>query len=169
MVGLVAKHGPSAGMPIKKASTMTASHECLVEPFVACQCDGSHEHLRMDGESENLKACQVWTWDEANRVVAGIVALKRHLTQESYPVRRKLRSDSGENSEALRKRPRSWTGDSSGSSHVPNVSGKPTGVHGIHWTSYAKVDRLRKRHRRNIPSEDQMLYHKEAAKADRRT
>ena len=83
MAGLKAQYGPNKGMSIKKASTMTASHEILLEPFVKLQCRGNHAHLQMHGEGQNLAACQVWTWDEANHVASGIHRLKK--TQLSYP------------------------------------------------------------------------------------
>ena len=83
IAGLKAQFGPNKGMSIKKASTMTASHEILLEPFVKLQCRGNHGHLRMDGEGQTLSACQVWTWDEANHVASGIHRLKK--VQLSYP------------------------------------------------------------------------------------
>ena len=62
---------------------MTASREILLEPFVKLQCRGNHAHLQMHGEGQNLSACQVWTWDEANHVASGIHRLKK--TQVKNP------------------------------------------------------------------------------------
>ena len=62
---------------------MTASSETLLEPFEELQCRGNHAHLQMHGESQNLSACQVWTWDTANRVACGIHRLKK--VQLAYP------------------------------------------------------------------------------------
>ena len=83
VAGLKAQYGPHEGIFIKKASTMTASNKILREPFEEFQCRGNHAHLPMHGESQNLSACQVWTWDEANRVAYGIHRPKK--VQLAYP------------------------------------------------------------------------------------
>ena len=83
MAGLKAQCGPHKGVSIKKASTMTASSKILLEPFENLQCRSSHAHLQLHGEGQNLFACQVWTWDEANRVAYGIHRLKK--AQLAYP------------------------------------------------------------------------------------
>ena len=77
MAGLKAQYGPHKGVSIKKASTMTASGKILLEPFENLQCRSNHAHLQMHGEGRNLSACQVWTWDEANRVAYGVHQLKK--------------------------------------------------------------------------------------------
>ena len=83
MAGLKAQYGPHKGAFIKKASTMTASKKMLLERFEDFQCRGNHAHLQMHGEGQNLSACQVWTWDEANRVAYGIRRFKK--VQLAYP------------------------------------------------------------------------------------
>ena len=83
MAGLKAQYGPQMGTFIKKASTMTASSQILLEPFEDLQCRGNHAHLQMHGEGQNPSACQVRTWDEANRVAYGIHRLKK--VQLAYP------------------------------------------------------------------------------------
>ena len=83
MAGLKAQFGPHKGTHIKKASTMTSSSEILLEPFKELQCRSNHAHLQMHGEGRNLSACQVWTWDEANRVAHGIHRLKK--VEKAYP------------------------------------------------------------------------------------
>ena len=83
MAGLKAQFGPHKGTHIKKASTMTSSSEILLEPFKDLQCRSNHAHLQMHGEGRNLSACQVWTWDEANRVAFGIHRLKK--VEKAYP------------------------------------------------------------------------------------
>ena len=62
---------------------MIASNKILLEPFEELQCRGNHAHLQIHGEGQNLSACQVWTWDEANRVAYGIHRLKK--VQLAYP------------------------------------------------------------------------------------
>ena len=88
MAGLKAQSGPYKGMYIRKSSTMTASNPILISHFVHLQCSGKHAHLQMKGQAENLSACQVWTWDEANRVVSGISDLKRELKSSAghFPI-----------------------------------------------------------------------------------
>ena len=62
---------------------MTASNKILLAPFEELQRRGSHAHLQMHGEGQNLSACQVWTWDEANRVAYGIHRSRK--VQLRYP------------------------------------------------------------------------------------
>ena len=84
MAGPKAQYGPHEGtFIIKKASTMTASGKILLEPFEDLQCRGNHAHLQMHCEGQNLSACRVWTWDEANRVAYGIHRLSK--VQLAYP------------------------------------------------------------------------------------
>ena len=83
MAGLKAQYGPHKGVSVKKASTMTASSKILLEPFENLQRRSKHAHLQMHGEGRNLSACQVWTWDEANRVAHGIHRFKK--VQLAYP------------------------------------------------------------------------------------
>ena len=59
---------------------MAASKKILLEPFEELQCRGNHAHLQMHGEGQNLSACQVWTWDEANR---DAYSIRLTLIQES--------------------------------------------------------------------------------------
>ena len=77
MAGLKAQYGPHKGTFIKKASTMVASNKLLLEPFEKLQCRGNRAHPQMHGEGQNLSACQVWTWGEANRVAYGIHRFKK--------------------------------------------------------------------------------------------
>ena len=84
MAGLKAQYGPHKVVSVKKASTMTASSNILLEPFEDLQCRSNHAHLQMHGDGQNLSACQVWTWDEANRVAYGIHRLKK--VQLAYPL-----------------------------------------------------------------------------------
>ena len=71
----------------RKLPPMTASSKILLEPFENLQCRSNHAHLQMHGEGQNLSACQVWTWDEANRVAYGIHRLKKvHLAYPSVNV-----------------------------------------------------------------------------------
>ena len=83
MAGLKAQYGPHKGVSVKKASTMTASSRILLELVGDLQCRGNHAHLQMHGEGQNLSACQIWTWDEANRVAFGIHQFKK--VQLAYP------------------------------------------------------------------------------------
>ena len=88
MAGLKAQFGHGKGTFIKNASTMTSSSKILLEHFEDLQCRGNHAHLQMHGEGQNLSACQVWTWDEANRVAYGIHRLKKvQLAHPSANVR----------------------------------------------------------------------------------
>ena len=68
---------------------MTASDPALVKHFTPLQCTNRHQHLQMKGDPENLSACQIWTWEEANCVVSGISALRKKMESpsSSFPVR----------------------------------------------------------------------------------
>ena len=62
---------------------MIASSKILLKPCENLQCRSNHAHLQMHAEGQNLSACQVWTWDEANCVAYGIHRLKK--VQLAYP------------------------------------------------------------------------------------
>ena len=68
--------GPNKGLYMKKPSTMTVSCAELGKPFTGLICDGRHEHLEGDGHPTELAEAQVWTWDEATRVMDGVTELK---------------------------------------------------------------------------------------------
>ena len=57
---------------MRKRSCLTASCQELVYPFRNCRCTGRHEHASTTGQGKSLHQAQVWTWDEAQRVVEGI-------------------------------------------------------------------------------------------------
>ena len=74
--GLKVVSGPNKGLYMKKPSTMTVSCAELGKPFTGLICDGRHEHLEGDGHPTELAEAQVWTWDEATRVMDGVTELK---------------------------------------------------------------------------------------------
>ena len=88
--GLKVEQGQYKGMVIKKASTMTASDPELLEPFRDLRCSDAHrakkEHLCMDGHSKELRAAQLWTWQEADRICHGISELLAAQRKQSFPV-----------------------------------------------------------------------------------
>ncbi len=84
--GLKVLNGKFKGLFLKKPSTMTASDPELVKPFQDLRCKQKHEHLSGDGHPKELSEAQVWTWEEANRIIAGIINLRKKLRSKSYPV-----------------------------------------------------------------------------------
>lgn len=77
MCGLKVLTGQYKGMHIKKPSMITASSPELILPFKGHVCKGKHEHLLMEGHRKELKAAEVWTWNEAQKVVYGIEQLMK--------------------------------------------------------------------------------------------
>jgi hypothetical protein len=71
-------------LPAKKASRWVASHPLLIQGFEGRVCNNRHQHASL--LNDRAKACQVWTWEEAQLLISGICALKRHLEkQHAYP------------------------------------------------------------------------------------
>ena len=84
MCGLKIKSGPHKGLFMKKPSTMTASHNTLVQPFRHLICNHLPEqHLPGIGNAKQLSEAQVWTHIEAERIVDGIVNLRRSMQLKS--------------------------------------------------------------------------------------
>ena len=92
--GLRVPSGPNRGLFIKKPSTMTASHQALLAPFRNLTCTNQHSHISnaqpgLEPSKLVIKDAQVWTWDEANRVVEGILMLRRAIAatpDKAYPI-----------------------------------------------------------------------------------
>ena len=78
--GLKVLYGPHRGKHLKKPSTMTASHPTLLHRFINMKCTGRHEHLALDGVPRETQDAQLWTWDEAQRIVEGIMALMTQMS-----------------------------------------------------------------------------------------
>ena len=73
--GLVSANG---GI-IKKPTELVSNSEELLAPFIGLTCNHDHVHAELAG-SAMTRAAQVWTWDMSQRIVSGIIALKRkHL------------------------------------------------------------------------------------------
>jgi hypothetical protein len=63
---------------IKKPTSITASDPELLKPFLNLRCKGRHQHLdTKQASSALLSKAQVWTWDEADRMIYGSTLLKR--------------------------------------------------------------------------------------------
>ena len=78
--GLKVLSGRFKGWPMKKPSTMTGNHPLLLKPFEGLRCKHSPgEHLSGDGHSRELRDAQIWTWREANLIIAGIMDLRKWL------------------------------------------------------------------------------------------
>ena len=77
-VGLKTKEG----LPAMKPTVLVSNSEILLEPFQNLRCNRKHEHGHLVGG--RAAAAQVWTWDLANRLVEGIVRLKRHLAKQCF-------------------------------------------------------------------------------------
>ena len=94
--GLKVLNGPNRGLFIKKPSTMTASHPALLAPFTGLLCNNQHRHVSdvppgMETSKLAIKDAQVWTWEEANRVVEGILMLRRAVAmkpEKAFPINR---------------------------------------------------------------------------------
>ena len=92
--GLKVLSGANKGLHIKKPSTMTASHPALLAPFRGLLCTNQHRHASdappgMEASRLAIKDSQVWTWEEANRVVEGICMLRRAVSvrpERAYPI-----------------------------------------------------------------------------------
>ena len=86
--GLKVVTGRHAGLYIKKPSSMTASHPTLLVPFRNLKCKEDHEHLSGMSHSSELAKAQVWTWQEAKRVIDGITLLRQVVgkTYVAYPI-----------------------------------------------------------------------------------
>ena len=76
-VGLRTKEGLLAMKP----TVLVSNSEILLEPFRNLRCTGNHEHGHLIGG--RAAAAQVWTWELANRLVEGVIRLKRHLRKIS--------------------------------------------------------------------------------------
>ena len=78
--GLKVLAGKWKGKFIKKPSSMTASDLNLIEPFRGCVCKhSSDQHLQDIGHSAEHSAAQLWTWNEAERIVKGILNLRKAI------------------------------------------------------------------------------------------
>ena len=89
MFDLKVETGPHTGLYIKKPSSVTVSCQELGDPFRNLRCPGRHNHLQGLGHGKEHSDAQLWTWDEASRVVDGITAVcRRHNTgvSKSYPI-----------------------------------------------------------------------------------
>ena len=79
-------------MPIKKPSTMTANCTLLLRPFLIKKCKHLPDmHLPGDGHPRELREAQIWTWQEANLIISGIMATRKwHKTNimrdRAFPV-----------------------------------------------------------------------------------
>ena len=76
-------------LPAKKPTMVAASDEELLKPFENLRCDGSHLHSQT-WSGGGLSQLQEWTWNFAERIVTGTIALKqkrrKHLKSlEGYP------------------------------------------------------------------------------------
>jgi hypothetical protein len=73
-------------LPARKRSGLTANSLFLIAPFAGKRCVGENqceEHANTEGGKSS--SLQVWTWDESERFVSGICALKKHFdNQQSY-------------------------------------------------------------------------------------
>ena len=91
-VGLKVQSGRFKGMPIKKPSTMTANCTLLLRPFLTKKCKHLPDmHLPGDGHPRELREAQIWTWQEANLIISGIMATRKwHKTNimrdRAFPV-----------------------------------------------------------------------------------
>ena len=72
------------GLPAMKPTVLVSNSEILLEPFQNLRCKGNHVHGHLVGG--RAAAAQVWTWDFANRLVEGVIRLKRHLNKVWYEV-----------------------------------------------------------------------------------
>ena len=54
MYGLVAVHGPNAGMPIQKPWRVACSPNSSLPTLLCKRCDGSHDHTRCEGQNTLL-------------------------------------------------------------------------------------------------------------------
>ena len=54
MYGLVAAHGPHAGMPIQKPWRVACSPNSSLPTLLCKRCDGSHDHTRCEGQNTLL-------------------------------------------------------------------------------------------------------------------
>ena len=61
--------------PCRKTSEMVGSCPQIVAPFHGLRCNCTVQHAQACGDGS--QALQLWTWDEAQRVVAGICAVKK--------------------------------------------------------------------------------------------
>ena len=91
--GLKVQHGAHKGLFIRKPSTMTVSCRELSDPFQNLKCQNRHEHLHGLGHGTEHSEAQVWTWNEAERVLTGCLNAIRlanygKTTKTSYPVTR---------------------------------------------------------------------------------
>ena len=91
MTQLILVSPPDKGSYVKKRSAMIASSDTLLAPFRNLTCAGRHTHIEMSGRKRQLKECEVWTWDEAERVATGISNLAKkgrhggHQSELAYP------------------------------------------------------------------------------------
>ena len=70
------------GLLAKKPTMLVSNSPILLKHFQDRKCNGRHEHGLLIGG--RAAAAQVWTWDFANRVVQGIIDLKKHLAKVDY-------------------------------------------------------------------------------------
>ena len=90
--GLKVHTGRFKGMPMKKPSTMTANCPLLLRPFLSKQCKHNPgEHLSGDGHPRELREAQIWTWQEANLIISGIMATrvwhkKNVMRDRAFPI-----------------------------------------------------------------------------------
>ena len=71
------------GFPAKKPTTLVANHPVLLEPFRNSRCHGRHVHGHLIGG--RAAAAQVWPWKMAEKIVQGVINLKRYLRHNAYP------------------------------------------------------------------------------------
>ena len=72
MVGQV---GPS-GLPVLKSTELKANSQLMLAPFEGLTCDKSHDHEPL--QHGKAAACKLWTWDMSQRIVDGMVLVKRY-------------------------------------------------------------------------------------------
>ena len=74
------------GFPAKKPSQVVASDEALLRPFNDLRCDGTHVHSKTWNAQGGIGGLQVWTWSFSQKVVQGIINLRRKEKMQSlYP------------------------------------------------------------------------------------
>ena len=71
---------------IRKPTELVSNSEELLTPFIGLTCRGDPVHVELAG-SAMTTAAQVWTWDLSQRIVSGIIALKRQHLREIAPNR----------------------------------------------------------------------------------
>ena len=74
---------------IKKPTSITASDPELLKPFLNLRCKGKNQHLdTKQTSSALLSKAQIWTWEEADRIIHGCTLLKqaqKRAIRKAYP------------------------------------------------------------------------------------